>query len=381
MDYRVISADSHIDLTWLPGDLFTSQAPARLRDRMPRIVGESPNWRWVAGDRELTGMGGIGKGLFSLQKGQSHNLDRMLDTGFFHEGFHGRPRPTNAVRRMEDMARDGVDAEVIYGLVNTADRLQDPELVALVQHIYNDWLAEFCAAHPERWAGLASIPNHDAEIAASETRRAASLGLRGAEFDAAHAPKLLWDHGWEPLWAALEECNLPVSFHAIGTRGMPAQSPDPSLHDDLVYKGVSVTLVGLSAAEFLSSIVLSGALDRHPRLRFVLGESGFGWVPFVLERLDKQYADRLYHLGLSMDPSAFWRRQGHTTFQNERAGFAMLDAMGEDTVLWGSDYPHPDGTWPVSQQVIHDNMGHLDERLRRKIVCDNAARLYGFTAS
>ena len=379
MQYHLISADSHVDLTWLPGDLFVSQAPPEYRDRVPRTVDAPEGFRWMAGDKELTGMGGIGRGLFDIKRGQSKRLDKMIDTGFYKDGFGDRPHPTTPALRLKDMETDGIDAEVIYGVVNTSSRLQDPELTSVVQHIYNGWLAEFCGTHPGRWAGLASLPNHDAEIAATEARRAAELGLRGAEFDAGHAELLLWDQGWNPLWEALAECHLPVSFHAIGAKGLPVQHESPTPRDDLIYKGVSNTLVGLSAAEFLASFIFSGAVDRYPGLQFVLGESGAGWIPYVLERMDLQIDDRLAGLGLGLKPSEFWRRQGHTTFQNEETGPRILDLLGEETLMWGSDYPHPDGTWPDSIEVIEESLGHLDEPVRRKLTCENAAKLYGFT--
>jgi uncharacterized protein len=107
----------------------------------------------------------------------------------------------------------------------------------------------------------------------------------------------------------------------------------------------------LDGAEFLSSIIFSGACDRHPEFRFVLGECGISWIPYVLDRMDHVYHDRYHHLGLSLKPSEFWRRQGYTTYQKEDIASFSIPLAGEDNVLWGSDYPHPDSVWPDSKLI------------------------------
>ncbi len=382
MDYSVISADAHVDMTWLPGDLFVSRAPAKWKEDVPRVVETPDGPRWVAEDKVLGVVGGLGHGFTPPKRGQSRRTDRMLDTGFYADGAAGKPHPTTPELRLHDMALDGVDAEVLYGILATGLRLENRELVQVVYGIYNAWVADFCRTHPGRWAGLACIPNHDADSAAAEVYRAAELDLRGADFDVASASKPIWDTMWTPLWQALQDTRLPVSFHVTGPRGYPLREPTGDAWADTVYQGIRLTLFQMGAAEFLASIILSGALERYPQVRFVLGEAGAGWLPYTLERMDLEYEDRLHrNLNLSMKPSEYWRRQGFTTFQTETSGPRMLEMIGEDNILWGSDYPHPDGIWPDSQETIAQDLGHLDEAMRQKIVCGNAASLYGFTSA
>ena len=132
-------------------------------------------------------------------------------------------------------------------------------------------------------------------------------------------------------------------------------------------------------ADVLAAIVFGGALERHPDVRVVIGESGLGWIPYVLERMDYEWEDQFRGLELKMRPSEYWRRQMYATFQLDETGIAMLDRIGEDNVMWGSDFPHPDGVWPDSQEMIERQLGHLPAETRRKLVCDNAARVYGFS--
>lgn len=381
MQYQVISADSHVDMTWLPGDLFVSNAPTAWKDQVPRVVETPAGPRWVAEDKVLGVVGGLGHGFSPPQRGLSRRTDRMLDTGFYADGAAGRPHPTTPALRLQDMALDGVDAEVLYGILTAGLRLQNRDLVTLVYRIYNAWVADFCRNYPERWAGLACIPNHDADIAAGEVYRAAELNLRGADFDVASAAKPIWDKSWDPLWAALQETRMPISFHVTGPRGYPLRESTGDAWADTVYQGIRLTLFQMGAAEFLASMILSGALERYPGLHIVLGEAGAGWLPYTLERMDLEYEDRLHrHLDLTMPPSAYWRRQGHTTFQAETSGPRMVELIGADNIMWGSDYPHPDGVWPDSRDTIQQHMGHLEAGIRHKILCDNAATLYRFAA-
>jgi predicted TIM-barrel fold metal-dependent hydrolase len=128
-------------------------------------------------------------------------------------------------------------------------------------------------------------------------------------------------------------------------------------------------------------MIFSGALERYPGLKVVLGEAGIGWIPYVLWRMDAEWEDQFKDLALTMSPSGYWHRQCWATYQTDPIGVKLLDELGADRVMWGSDFPHPDGVWPDSQEFIQRELGHLPAATRHKVVCDNAARLYGFVAS
>jgi uncharacterized protein len=373
---RVISADCHIDLGWLPADLFVAHAPARWVERVPRVVDTPKGRAWEVSGRHLAYVGGIGSVGRELIPGQSHRVDRIAATGLYADGKKGVFRPTTPELRVQDQERDCIQAEVLYGISGLGNKLAEPELTAIVYEIYNAWLAEFCRSYPQRFAGLACVPSHDAELAAQETRRAAMLGLRGIEFPAATAVQALWSPFWEPLWQAAEECGLSVSFHAGGTATTASQS-----HDAKILKAAHASRLAqfqIVSAEFLSAVIFGGALERHANLKIVLGESGLGWIPYVLERMDLEFDDQFSDLGLSLKPSEYWQRQMYATFQQDHVGIALLDRLGVDNVMWGSDYPHPDGVFPDSQEVLQQQLGRVSETVKKKIVCDNAARLYGF---
>ena len=386
VDYRVISGDGHIDLVWLPEDLFVSEAPASLKERMPKVVETNEGRIWQV---EGAYLGSVASGgLTSLNEpykpGISHRLDKMEELGFFSDAQMGKYHPTTPQLRKQDLEVDGLQGEVIYGILGFAAGFSDgksgtlsPEVITAVYDIYNTWIADFCSSNPDQFAGLACIASHDPQVAAKQLQRAAGLGLKGAEINVAVATKPIYHKDWDILWATAAECKMPISFHTLG---LPYRQPEPGTEEEYQWidLGLLYTLFQLSGPEFLVSILLSGACDRHPDFRFVLGECGVGWLPYILERIDQLYEDRLAPLNLSMKPSEFWHRQGYSTFQDERLSQEVIQAVGEDNIIWGSDYPHPDCIWPDSQAFIQRNLGQLDEKVRSKVVCENAGKLYGF---
>lgn len=400
MRYDVISADGHVDLCWLPPDLFTANASAAMRERMP-FVTDGPGGRaWVTNRGAKLGMvNGMGSGGRQYVPGKIHRADRMAAVGLYDDGRRGIRRVTDPELRLKDQDRDGVQAEVLYGILSAIGRLRDPDAALEVTRIYNEWLADFCSTHPERFAGLASIPNHPIDAAIAEVRRVAKRGvLRG--LDITNTPDLnpLWDPYWEPLWVVVNETGLPLHFHAVGDgttdniRKIQAIGADPTLAGlpgapevhlwvARAAFAVRVSTFQLNMANFLCSLILSGVLERYPRIRVVLGESGTGWIPYVLARMDAEWEDQFRDLPVKMRPSDYWKRQCWVTYQSDAVGIKLLDELGADKIMWGSDFPHPDGVWPDSQDYIARELGHLSPGVRRKIVCENAARLYGFVSS
>ena len=379
MEYQVISADCHIDLIWLPPDLFTANASAGLKDRMPYVTdgAKGPEWVTRAGAKFglQNGMGSAGR---EYVPGQIHRSDRMASTGLYEDGKKGIRRLTDPGLRIKDQDRDGVQGEVLYGILGASMRMNDPEAAVEAIRIYNEWLADFCNSHPHRFAGLASIPNAPIEATVAEIRRVAGRGgLRGLDVAASHDAKPLWDPYWEPLWNEAAACGLPVHFHTIGSRP-PAWDDVPPQVQRTAF-AVFITGFQMQMASTLMSVVYSGVLETHPELKVVIGESGIGWIPYVLEHMDLEWEDQFKDLPLKMKPSDYWRRQCFATYQSDRIGIKLLDDIGVDNIMWGSDFPHPDGIWPDSQEFIEKELGHLAPEVRYRITCGNAAKLYGFT--
>ena len=378
MKYDVISADCHVDLIWLPPDLFTANAPAAVKDRMPYVTDGPRGKEWVTKNGASFGlMNGMGSAGRLYEPGKIHRSDRMASTGLYDDGKKGVRRLTDPDLRLKEQDRDGVQAEVLYGILGATNRLNDNEAAGAMLGIYNAWLADFCKTHPERFAGLANIPNHDTETAVAEIERVAKRGnVRGIEIARRHDMTALWDPWWNPVWDAIAASGLPVHFHTIGGPGRDfSKLTGKTL---LAARAASISSFQMHMADVLMSVIFAGVLEHRPSLKMVIGEAGTGWIPYILDRMDAEWEDQFKGLDLTMKPSDYWRRQCYATYQSDPVGVKLLDELGEDNIMWGSDFPHPDGVWPDSQEYIQRELGHLPEATRRKIVCDNAAKLYRF---
>jgi predicted TIM-barrel fold metal-dependent hydrolase len=375
MRYDVISADGHIDLIWLPPDLFTANASAHLRDRLPYVEEGPDGPHWVARNGAKFGLvNGMGSAGRKYVPGQIHRSDRMASTGLYEDGKKGIRRLTDPELRLKDQERDGVQAEVLYGVLGSTGRLNDREAAIEMLRIYNDWLHDFCRPHPDRLIGLANIQSQDIDAAVAEVKRVAALGFRG--IDVANRPDMipLYDEVYEPLWRAAHETGLPVHFHTIGGRQPDYTKMTPKVQRRAF--AAYITNFQMHMGFMLMSVIFSGALERYPNLKIVIGEAGLGWIPYVLQHMDLEWEDQFKDLELKMKPSEYWYRQCYATYQTDPIGIKLLDDLGVDNVMWGSDFPHPDGIWPDSQEFLARELGHLPEASRRKVTRDNAMKLY-----
>ncbi len=376
MNYSRISADCHIDLPMLAPDMFTSNARADLKDRMPYVTEgpDGPYWTCKSG-RSFGLVNGVGPSGRKLVPGQDHRVDTMAATGFYADGAKGHRHPTDPVLRAQDMDRDGVQAEAIFGILGAATRLDDRVAANEMFRIYNDWLTDFCAHDPTRFIGLACLPYGDIDAAVQEIHRVAKLGLRGVELSCSWDMEPMWHPLWEPLWQAIHEVDLPLHFHTF-----PAVSPSVL---DMAFgptrRAAFFTVVSsfqMNLANILAAVIGAGVLERYPNVRISFGESGIGWIPYALERMDFEWEDRFRDLGLKMKPSDYWRRQCKATFQFDRVGAKLIEEMGVESIMWGSDYPHADGVWPESSKYIKEQFGHLSADVVHKITCENAGKFY-----
>jgi predicted TIM-barrel fold metal-dependent hydrolase len=378
MDYEVISADCHIDLIWLPEDLFTAEASRKLAGRMPYVEESEKGPLWVSKKGAVFGLqNGMGSAGREYIPGQIHRSDAMAATGLYEDGKKGIRRLTVPELRIQDQDRDGVQAEVLYGILGAAQRLKDDQAATEVMRIYNEWLGDFCASYPERFAGLACIPNHDIDAAVEEIHRVAKRGqVRGVEISNTLDMKPVFDPSWTTLWQALDEVNLPVHFHTIGGRPPNFEAMLPLQRRQSF--AVFITGFQLQMSRIVMELIYGGVLEAYSNINVVIGESGIGWIPYILEHMDLEWEDQFKDLTLTMKPSEYWQRQCKATYQSDKVGIKLLAELGEDNIMWGSDFPHPDGIWPDSQEFIARELGHLPAIQKKKIICDNAARLYGF---
>jgi uncharacterized protein len=379
MTYTRISADSHIDMPWMPNDLFTSNASAALKDRMPYVTDGPDGPYWTCKNGMSFGLVcGVGPGGAKYVPGQNYRVDKMHAVGLYDDAKQGKRRVIDPQLRVKDQDLDGVDAEVLFGILGAATRLNDHEAAREMFRIYNDWLVDFCKPYPNRLLGLACLPYGDIDAAIEETYRVAKRGgIAGLELSCSWDMEPMYYPVWEPFWKAVNEVNLPLHFHTF-----PSTPPEVREKATGITRRVAL-FTGVSAFQMnliniLAAIIGAAVLERYPNLRIVFGESGIGWIPYALDRMDFEWEDRFRDLGLTMKPSDYWRRQCKATFQFDRIGTwaQSIAEMGVETLMWASDYPHTDGIWPESSKYIEEQFGHLPKEMVYKMTCENAGKFY-----
>jgi predicted TIM-barrel fold metal-dependent hydrolase len=288
--------------------------------------------------------------------------------------------------RLKDMDLDGIDAQVLFSNTGTFRLLniEDPELQVACMAAYNDFLSEFCAADPQRLIGVAMISADDVAAAVREIQRVASLpGIRGVVMPLYPRCNPLNSANYDPLWAAAQDANLPLHVHQ-GT-GDPRFSrflnapPEQNLRGELMATMSDGSLGNYAA---LSKIIFGGVLERFPRLKFVSVEGNIGWLGYFLERADRTYRRHRYwtRFDLPMLPSEYFHRQVYATFIEDRVGVRIRDFIGIDNLMWSSDYPHTDTTWPNSRKYVEEMFKDVPAIETAKIVCGNARRLYALAS-
>jgi len=290
----------------------------------------------------------------------------------------GRLGEWDPVERLKDMDIDGVDAEVLYTDTAAGSRYYSlpPDACLSVFQAVNSSALEFASVDPKRLLPVYLLPLHDMNAAVGEAERIANEGGRAVQiplYPTAAKLKPYYDLHYDPLWSALEACQLPVSLHVVPPTGVGlGRDPTPA-------RGIFQSVPPIFMALPMTELIVSGVFTRHPDLHVVMVESGLAWIPFMLDRLDRVYhKSRWQDRGMPLEelPSHYWHRNMGATFEEDELGLELRHHIGVDNMFWATDYPHPDSTWPDSQRVVSEQFASCDEQERSKMVCDNATRLY-----
>lgn len=363
---KVLSADSHVIE---PADVWTARIDKRFLERAPRTVKRF-------GDREGDFFVAEGLRPFPVAGFAVAGVDPKDFAERMAQGYPGvRPSAWDPELRIKDQERDGVSAEVLYpSLGMRLFQLADGQLRAASFRAYNDWLADYCAYSPRRLAGVAMVPLDDVAEGVRELERAANKGLRGAMIWGAAPPEHPYGAPeYEPFWAAAQDHAMPVSLHIL------TEAPGRSGGSDFQSVMRGYPALHHSVEKSIAQLIFSGVLERHPKLRVVSVENDIGWIPHFIQRLDHAYEKYRYleANAIPNPPGFYFHRQVHATFQDDRVGVLMREFIGIDNLMWASDFPHSDSTWPNSRAVIERDFKGVPDSERRRIVSENAARVYG----
>ncbi|MGO9268407.1 MAG: amidohydrolase family protein [Candidatus Binataceae bacterium] len=379
--YTIIDADTHVTET---PDLWTSRAPASMRDRVPRIeTSAKGNMRWVLGGEQ-----GMLASPGTTATAGAGSFKRPPKT---YEQMH--PGAYDALARLKYMDQMGIWAMVMYPNVGGFGaqqflKLNDPELMLTCVQIYNDWQTEWASADARRLLPIISLPFWDVAAAVKEVRRCAAMGHKGILFTGEpqyFGQPLLGDAHWNPLWEVAVELDLPISFH-IGSGDMS----EGLLKNKVAAYGQAAAFTALAVSILLqngiqvSDLIMSGVLARYPRIKFVSVESGIGWIPFMLETMDYQFQGNSVaeeHPEFDRLPSEYFARNVYACYWFEQtAPRRLIDKIGADNVLFETDFPHPTSLYGDEVHArIKGGLSDCEESVRRKILWENAQKLYRVT--
>ena len=370
--YKILSSDSHVIE---PPDLWSSRIESRFRDRAPHVVSEETgDWWYIDGQRTNSFQGGTQAGM------RFEHPEELRMAGEWEDVRAGGYIPDE---RIKDLDLDGVCGDVIYpteGLL--IYNVRDSQLLSAICHAYNDWVAEFCSAYPDRLKAIAMINVDDIEEAIKELQRTQRMGLVGAMITVYPPEQKSYDRPeYEPFWATAQDLGVPLSLHIATGRPGPGQEVQDPTNVRPAFLATADHWVRVS----LAHMIFSGVFERYPQLKVLSVEHELAWVPFSLDQLDYTYTQRAPRGGgwhkfkESMLPSDFFHRNIFLSFQEDGRGIRDRSVIGVDHLLWGSDYPHTESTFPKSKEILESILEDVPEEEKIKIAGGNTARLYHFS--
>jgi predicted TIM-barrel fold metal-dependent hydrolase len=370
--YEVISGDGHVEV---PADMWSGRVPAKYRDIAPRLVtkDDGTDW-WVMDEWERENWGNLVCDLAydDIKPGCWH---------YFDDDGSSRPGTGSAAQRLQEQDLDGLDAEVLFPPVYGPKFLRliapkDAEAYRSLVRAYNDFLGEeYCAVAPDRLVGNAIVPETGVDDAIAEMTRCRELGLRSMCLGMFPNGGPTWEPDDDRFWAASLDLGMRLAPHGSFGEGQP---PDPRLR---AFNGLG--LLNQPATNTVVQLILSGALDRYPDLRFYFAETHAGWLPYTMTMLDEwhQRWSTYFDARLPRMPSEYFRSHCIFNFVHDRTAMQFRYFIGLDMLTWGSDFPHSVGTYPHSREILDDLFDGVPDEERRKVLVTNVCDFFGLDAT
>lgn len=386
----LVSSDSHV---CEPPDLWTRHLGARFGTRVPHVgknAGSGVYGDWTG---RLGGDWFVVEGIpaFPMAFGTSGGFEgkeRLRRLKHFEFEKDARLAAYEPNARIKDMDTDGVAMELIYpSYLPRMLYMRDAELQRACVGVYNDWLAEFCSVAPNRLIGMAVISLVDIDAAVAELERCLKRGMKGIAIWCVPPPELPFSSShYERFWAAAAAAGVPVALHALPPLDTAIAAPR---HRSTFVENHAMGLIEdfhLANVLFdhhiqrsLTQLILSGVLERHPALKLVVCEWGTAWLPLFLENLDGTYLSRPEGLSLKMKPSEYFYRQVWATFDRELGLSPAHVKAFEDRLMWSSDFPHIETSWPRSREAYERFCGSLPGEAGPKMGSANCLSLYNLS--
>ncbi len=374
IDYPIIDADAHVNE---PPDLWIDRVPSKWRERAPQVTHSDGGDLWIFdGGKERWPVG------LTATAGLSYFQYRAA--GGSYEQM--RPGSFETKARLEDLDADGIHAQILYPSVTLKGaRIYSGErdLQLACVRAYNEWLLEFCEGSGGRLIAQAVLPTTGIDDTIAELEWALEHGHKGGILSSFPNGGLDPKPEDDRFWALLEERSIPIAIH-IGSflRGGPPGGSSGREWTTLAFVGRAAwTKAGGQTLDVVCDVLFSGIFERFSALKIVLVEANIGWIPTLLEQSDDMFRRFRWYTGAVKEmtemPSRVFFRNFWATFRLDTVGVELRHRMNLDHIMWSTDYPHRDGTWPNSQENIEETFKGLPEEIRKACVHDNVVRLYG----
>ena len=362
---QVLDTDTH---QMEPATIWQEYIDPAFRDDAPRVQDAGPRKTMVVEGEPLTAEEGkypfnSPQFLAALTRGMER-FKKAREAGF------------NVESRLRDMDEEGVDVQIIYPTVGgqlLGREFRNPELLAACCRAYNRWTAEYCSASPERLRWAAMLPRQEPALAIEEARRCAAQGCVG--FYVRPNPiggRNLYHQDFEPLWAEIARLERPICIHDSGSPHLPSYGDRMDTHTS-----GHILAHPFEAMAAMMSLIWYGVLERHPELRVVHVEADAGWLPYLLQRMEQhwQFSQNAEHPDLKQRPTDYFLRNVSVACRGDELTLRhVLELTGDENILFNTDYPHPDGTWPFGLTALEEQV--IPESSRRKIFWENGARVF-----
>jgi predicted TIM-barrel fold metal-dependent hydrolase len=367
MKWEIISTDSHLIE---PPDVWTTRIDARFRDRAPKVVRDGAADWWIVDGVRLGFVHGPRKHDAISNGHPSTNLT-------FEDIRTSAYMPDEYVKENLD---DGIIGSIVcptYGLLMYG--VQDRALLSAICRAYNDWISDFCKANPNRLKGVAMVNNFIVADAVRELERAKTCGLAAGMISV--WPGMEHSYGkpeYEELWTAAESLGMPLCMHMHSNHdapyGVPSGQSTPT----------HCANVDLWIRMSLGDMIFGGIFERHPKLKVVSAENEGGWLPYFISQMDWVYWERLRpngrrpeHGTIPRAPSTYFRENVLVSIIHDRSVLEARYQIGVNNILWGSDYPHDQSTYPHSRAAVASLLAGVASHEAECILLHNAADLFG----
>jgi len=363
---RPISADSHVTE---PPDCYAPRMDRKFRDRAPYLVNDPEKGAQFIIEGmtpiRIGSLAAAGVPTAEIKKQQARSFDKLHRGGW------------DPKARIGDMERDGVAAEVIYPSVGMAVFFTpDIELASACCRAYNLWLEEYCAAVPDRLFGIGQSAAVSPQELIGDIRRIKAQGLRGVMLPLEPGTADFDDPMYDEAWAAASELNLPLAFHVLPRTKAGGHAAMQKARGGNLANILNITRLN---QEVINCFVLGGVFERTPKLKLICVEADAGWVPHYANRMDhgwERFRLMLDSTTLQRAPSEYLLENVYFTFQDDVIAMKTAHLMNRKRLLWASDFPHNDSTWPASLSLLERHTEGIPDETVVDIVRNNVIELH-----